>query len=252
MKRWIASVLTACFLLPGAAMAEGVLADGWQEASLDALLDAKATMNQQITKLITRQEVPSEGVTLSGEGLSVTDGYTLPAGLWRRIIKIPNMKSYEDQVTFTKGGSNDTITISDATTATPLQSSSATEVDYAVVETGGAWSITYEPIGTDGTISVSGNGGMVSDSFTCTKPTVVLIEAKSRHPSSSYFGVRLYTISKSGTLCSKYGSELMASEGLESGDSISVKAIIKPDDSYIAYLWVVETDDGVEWSITAK
>ena len=252
MKRWIASVLTACFLLPGAAMADGVLSDGWQEASLDALLDAKASMNQQITKLITRQAVSSEGFTLSGEGLSVTDGYTLPAGLWRRVIKIPNMESYRDKVTFTKGGSNDTITIKDATTATPLQSSSATEFDYAVIETDRAWSITYEPIGTDGTISVSGNGGMVSDSFACTKPTVVSIEAKSSYPYSSNFFVNLYTISKSGTLCSEYRCELMANELVKSGDSVSVKAIIKPDDSYIAYLWVVETDDGVAWSITAK
>lgn len=252
MKRWIASVLTACFLLSGAAMADGVLSDGWQDASLDALLDAKASMNQQITKLITRQAVPSEGFTLSGEGLSVTDGYTLPAGLWRRVIKIPNMKSYRDKVTFTKGGSNDTITISDETTATPLQSSGATEVDYAVIETDGAWSITYEPIGNDGTISVSGNGGMVSDSFACTKPTVVSIEVKNNRSFSSYLSIRMYTISQSGTLCNEYRSEQMVSQSIDSGSSISVKAIIKPDDSYIAYLWVVEVDDGVEWSITAQ
>lgn len=48
MKRWIASVLTACFLMPGAAMAEGVLSDGWQEASTDALADAKTAISRQM------------------------------------------------------------------------------------------------------------------------------------------------------------------------------------------------------------
>ena len=56
MKRWIASVLTACFLLSGAAMADGVLSDGWQEASTDALLNARTQISNQLRKSTQAQK----------------------------------------------------------------------------------------------------------------------------------------------------------------------------------------------------
>lgn len=103
MKRWIASVLTACFLLPGAAMAEGVLSDGWQEASTDALADAKTAISRQIAANLASAACGEEGMTLSGSGLDITDTYTLPAGLWRRIITAPTA-NYDDIATFTVNG----------------------------------------------------------------------------------------------------------------------------------------------------
>ena len=35
-------------------------------------------------------------------------------------------------------------------------------------------------------------------------------------------------------------------------DPNTYTAIIKPEDKYAAYLWAIECDKGVEWSITAK
>ena len=248
MKRWIASVLTACFLLPGAAMAEGVLSDGWQEASTDALADAKTAISRQIAANLASAACGEEGMTLSGSGLDITDTYTLPAGLWRRVITAPTAK-YDDIVTFTVNGKNEKADIGRKIVAEPVALSASTIVDYACVETDSDWSISYTPITMDGTIECSGNGGYVSDFFVCTKPQKVTLSFQVVDASSSYIGVKLYGISNSG-----YFSriETVVNDVVFNNDPNTYTAIIKPEDKYAAYLWAIECDKGVAWSITAK
>lgn len=252
MRKTLSIIVSLMLLLPTIAFADGVLSDGWEAAPFDSLIEAKNLVSRQITQLLVHQEVPAEGFSLSGEGLSITDGYTLPAGIWRRSIVIPNAKSFEDKVTLTKGGKNDTISITDATMVTPIQVSGGIDVDYAVIETAGSWSITYTPIAAEGTIDAEGDGGFVGDFFVCSKPTIVTISAKSGYSSLTNFQVYLYTLNTSGRLSSEYGAELMVNELMSSGDAETFQAIIKPEDNVAAYLWVVSTDDGVVWSITAK
>lgn len=248
MKKFLSIALMLCLLLPCCASAEGMLADGWEDTSLDALLDVKQAVSTRITQLIVHQDVPAEGITLSGEGMDITDGYTIPAGLWRRTITAKQAK-YEDKVTLSINGKNTTIDIDDGIVSEPISLSAPRSVDYAVVETDSAWSINYTPIMSDGSISVSGDGGFVSDFFTCTKPTMVNIDVKNGSDSLTYLNVCLYTISNSGYFSR---SETIVSELVSSGDSATYKAIVKPEDKIAAYLWVIECDAGVEWSITAK
>ncbi len=247
MKKLLSLALALCLLLPCVASAE----DALENASLDELLAAKQLISNRITQLIVRQEGTAEGFTLSGEGMDITDGYTIPAGLWRRTITA-RQAEFEDKVTLSIGGKNTTIKIDDGIVSLPITLSSPRSVDYAVVETDSAWSISYTPISGDGSIDVSGDGGFVSDCFPCTKPTMVNIGIKNDTDTSTYLSVRLYTISASGYLSSEYDSELMVSDVVDSGASTTYKAIIKPEDRIAAYLWVIVCDAGVEWSIKAK
>jgi hypothetical protein len=251
MKRWIASVLTACFLLPGAAMAEGVLADGWQEASTDALVDAKTAISRQIATNLANAACDAEGMTISGSGLDITDTYTLPQGIWRRVITAPTA-DYDDIVTFTVNSENEKVKIDDRIVAMPVRADSPDGliVDYACIETDSDWTISYTPITMDGTIEASGNGGYVSNFFTCTKPTKVTFNCKLREGYSTLFDVKLYPITNSGFF-SIYSSEKLVHEWVESTGS-EFTGIIKPEDKYAAYLLVISCDQNVEWSITAK
>lgn len=253
MKRLLALFVALAVALPFCACAESVLSDGWHDASLNELFEAKEAINQQIAKMMVHQGVPADGFFIDGEGTDIIDGFTLPAGLWRRVFFVPDAASYGDKITLSKDGTNSTVTLSSAVTATPIQCKAPTDVDYMMIETNSKWAISYEPIGMDGTMDASGEGGYVGDCFVCAKPTIVSIEVKNSSNILSNFTVRLYTISDKGVLSSEwFGSEIMANELLSKGDSMSVKAIIKPEDDITAYLWCVSTDQGVTWSITAE
>lgn len=67
--------------------------------------------------------------------------------------------------------------------------------------------------------------------------------------SSSYIGVKLYGISNSGYFSQV---ETVVNDVVFNNDPNTYTAIIKPEDKYAAYLWAIECDKGVEWSITAK
>lgn len=252
MKKLFVLLVAVVIVLPAIALSEGVFTDGWLDASLDDLLKAKNALNQQIAKAMFHQEAPAAGFTIEGEGTDIADGFTLSEGLWRRTFSVPNAVMYEDKITLSKGGKNETVDISDAVIVVPVQSKGQTDVDYVMVETDSSWCISYEPIGMDGTLEASGDGGFVGNCFACTVPTIVEIEAKNGHGNLTNFQVRLYSVSSRGTLSSEYGSELMLNELIGTGESASYRAIIKPEDDIVAYLWSVETDQGVTWSISAK
>lgn len=252
MKKLISLAAAALLAFPCAAFADGVLVDDWSSASVDELVKAKSKISAQVAQLLVHQEVPAEGFTLSGEGMDITDAYTLPNGYWRRLIKIPNAKVYGDQVTISIAGKNNVIKISDAVTAEPLRANGALNIDYAVVETDGSWEIEYTPITADGTLEASGDGGFVSNFFTCTKPTKVTFSVNNGYSYLTSFKVNLYYMSNSGYLCSEFESEKVLNELVDSGAQKTFTAIIKPEDKKAAYLWVIACDTGVEWSITAK
>lgn len=250
MKKLTAVI--AAILLPVVALADGILVDGWTSAPIDNLVDAKARISAQVSQLLVRQEEPAEGFTLSGEGMDITDAYAVPDGYWRRLINIPKAKAYGDQVTFSIAGRNNVIKISDAVTAEPFRANGSINVDYAVIETDGNWEIEYTPITADGTLEVGGEGGHVSNFFTCTNPTKVTFSVKNCYSNLTTFKVNLYYLSNSGYLCSEFESEKVLSELVDPGTQKTFAAIIKPEDKKAAYLWVIACDAGVEWSITTE
>jgi len=247
MKRWIASVLTACFLMPGAAMADGVLSDGWQEASTDALLNARTQISNQLRKS-TISNPSAEAVSFSGEGMKILDSFTLDAGVWCRWVTLDkNDYFYKTQIIESSNGKTDKVYLYRSEVEL-LQFSEAHTFDYVSVEIEPGWTIEYRPLDYNGTLELSGDSCAVS-CFTCDKPTVVTVTAARHNMETGYYGINLYSINSRGKLSHV---DYTASDNLEEGEEITKQAIISPSDDVVCYIWEVVCDKGVAWSITAK
>ncbi len=247
MKKLLAIALMLCLFLPCCASAEGVLVDGWENASLDELMDARDALAKAIAqkRVQPAQETP---VTFSGSGVTITDGFTLAAGVWCRWINYSDLSySLSPKVTESVNGKNDLIYLPRPEVEV-FQLSSNTTYDYLAVEIDCDWSIEYIPLDYHGTLDLSGSTSAVS-CFTCTRPTLVTVTASRHGMDRGYYGLHLLAISKDGRLREV---DSTAFGNLEEGESVSVDAIINPSTDIEFFLWQMVCDAGVEWSITAK
>ncbi len=88
MRKILALLVALVLVMPGMAMADGVLADGWQDADLSALLDARAALDHQIMQLQT-QTATADAMIFTGNGKAVVEGFTLPVGAWAFLVQLP-------------------------------------------------------------------------------------------------------------------------------------------------------------------
>lgn len=246
MKKLIALAAAAMLAMPGAAFAD-VLADGWQNATLDELKAARAALDQQIQDMAL-QEAAQGTVTFEGEGVTILDGFTLPAGVWYRKVNYSD-RDYmtSEKMTESINGTAKTIYFNRPEVAVFLLTGETT-FDYLSVEIGCDWTIEYIPIADLGGMAADGSSCLVS-SFTCTKPTKVTATASRSGMDRGYYGISLYALTNRNKL---EHVAYIASGNLEEGQTAVTDAIVSPSNDYQFFIWQVVCDEGVQWSITMQ
>ena len=78
MKKLLALILVLVLCLPAMALAD-VLADDWQDASMEELLDAQQNISNRISELRAAAAADMERVELSGTGTAILSDNSLCA-----------------------------------------------------------------------------------------------------------------------------------------------------------------------------
>ncbi len=247
MKKLFALLLAVFIALPSFALADDVLVNGWQNASLDELEDAEALLKEKIIQLRTNA-VTEKPATFSGSGVTITDGFTLASGIWCRKVTYSDLSySLSPKLMESINGEENKIYLVRPEIEV-FQCAGDTIFDYLAVDIDCDWTIEYIPLDYQGDMELSGNTSIVS-CFTCTRPTIVSFTASRHGMDRGYYGLDLYSIDKNGKLKSV---DCAASGNLEEGESITTNAIVNPSEDTCYFVWQLVCDAGVEWSITEK
>jgi hypothetical protein len=186
----------------------------------------------------------SAPISLSGTGVTIQNNVAIPFVPAR--IRLDS--SEKAKLTLTNNGKNQTY--SENSHAVKLLDEPGTF--DVLLETPGNWSLAVEPITAGGTLEISGTGPYIGNFFTLAAPTIVTITANPSGARSSYssFSVKLQYPYRH---ISGWASDLHASESLsKKTGTFSKDVIVKPQEGRSDYLWNIQCDPGVEWSIRLK
>lgn len=239
--------LLCCFLLllilPAVACAD-VLAPDWQAAALDDLLAAQTLLANEISARRAADQPAAEKIELSGTGTDILTGVSVAA----MPVRVSFVSDAEAKATLTGGRYSHTFHNYASGSLVEFLDDAA---DYSVlVETTGAWSLTFEPLAAGQALPFSGTGDAVSDIFDITAPMIVTfswdlskydkilptfrVELKHQNARANVWGY--------DPLVSELSPELVGSRDV----------ILKPVDGCAAYCFAVEAPEGVSWSIAPK
>lgn len=242
MKKLLALCLALLSLVSAAASAE-VLADGWQDAGLEALQQAQQDIANRISELRAASAPAADRVELSGSGTSILTDVAIDFSPARVIIECEG----ETSVAFTGGDYDYTFSASSYEQAFFDQ----TGAFDLLIESTGPWAVTVEPIADGGALPMEGAGPFVSDFFELPAPMIVTI-------SSDVEGMDALLTNLIVALCHQYENieswqqESLTNELLSGGDTFSADVILQPVDGRTQYCLSVKCEPGVAWSITPK
>lgn len=244
MKKML-SILVALVMMPCAALSDGVLMDGWQQADMDELIAARAELDRQIAQMSV-VDTADGMLSFSGTGVTILDGFTLPAGIWYRKVTYSD-RSYWHSPKLTESVNNKTDLIYfHRPEVKVFQCTEETAFDYLSVEIDCDWTIDYIPLDAPSSIECSGEACMVR-SFVCNRPTKITLTASRHNMDHGYYGLNLLAVDKWGRL--KHIA-YTGSGNLEEGETAVVDAIVSPSDDIDFFIWQMVCDEGVSWSIT--
>lgn len=233
---------TLLVLVPVVVFAQ-VLADGWQDASLEALQQAQQEISNRISQLRAVSAPSDARVELSGEGTSILSGVSVDFSPSRVVIECDGKTS----VTFTGGKYDYTFDASSYS----VDFFDETGTFDLLIESVGSWSVTVEPIVDGGILPMEGKGSFVSDFFELSAPMIVTV-------SSDATGMDALLSNLIVKLCHQYENieswqrESLTNELLSDGDTFSADVILKPVDGRTQYCLSVTCEPDVAWSITPK
>lgn len=246
MKK-ILSTIAALAMMPCVALSDGILAEGWQQASMDDLIAARAELDRQIAQL--SEVATADGMlSFSGTGVTILDGFALPAGIWYRKVTYSD-RSYRLSPKLTESVNNKTNPIYfQRPEVKVFQCTEETAFDYLSVEIDCDWTIDYIPLDAPSSIECSGESCMVR-SFVCNRPTKITLTASRHNMDRGFYGLDLFSVDKRGRL--KHIA-YTGSGNLEEGETAVVEAIVNPSDDIDLFIWQMVCDAGVSWSISCK
>jgi len=251
MKRAIAFALLLGLMFPIASNAV-VLADGWDQVSLDELLPAHQKLTAQIEKLLIDHNRQFETITLQGDDKETFKNVVIPQAPARVTFVVHRGSA---KATFT--GLNYTKTIeagSDAPSVHVLVQSGTFDVEIAhgfghKVE----WEFTIEPLKNVGFVKHQRSGPYVTDIFTLPK------DASARYIATAYVieghrkGTSLYLYYWDEAIDN--WNHILVSDGLLYGSSASSSSryedTVKMDElsEGTKCFWLIQTSDEVDWGV---
>lgn len=242
MKKILALIL-ALLCLPAAAFAD-VLADGWQDATLEELLAAQEAIADQVSALRAASYEQAEALTYSGTGTKIISGVD--------VVQIPARVTVEGAVTMTlTGGSYDhKFNPWEREMACDVLTEAATY--DMMVEGSGDWTITIEPLKAGGTMSLSGVGPYVSDFFELPGATIVNCSMDASMTDAWTASLYIY-MGEQYEHFDSWRQESVIGDALFSKPlTLTGEAIIKPVKGRDLYFWIISVPVGAEWSIEAQ
>ena len=239
MKKLVSIMLMIALVVPCAASAE-VLADGWQNAGLDALIDAQEQIAKHIEDIRAENAVSADPLVLTGSGTTIVQEPLLIFDIPARIVVSGNVELTLFGEQFDHEFNSDKRNYSCERFTYPGEYT-------ALVEGEGEWEITIEPIKEGGTLEISGTGPYVSDFFDFDAPTIMHVVID--NASYSRMGIRMGHYLEN---IKDWGSDAVIKYDLYGNDGVDEDVIIKPTKGESMYYWIVDVPEGVEWSITAK
>lgn len=243
MKKLLALILVLVLCLPAMALAD-VLADDWQDASMEELLDAQQNISNRISELRAAAAADVERVELSGTGTAILSDVVIPFAPSR--VKLTSEGSCTAKLT---GGAYDYVFDGDSYEEKFFDQSGTFNL---LVETTGAWSFVVEPVMDGGTLPLSGTGPFVSDFVELPAPMIVTVEGNkgSMNALLTNFIVKLNHQYKN--LDAWQGDSLTNEMFTGTTAPFSADVILQPVDGRTQYCISVVCEPGVEWSITPK
>ena len=240
MNKILAILVALLVCLPSAALAD-VLADGWQDASLDELLSAQQDIGNRISELRAAEAANVDIVELAGSGTSIISEVVIPFA--------PARITINGSGTFKLSGDTDTTF-----TAKGYQQDSLTNTGtyQLLVEAEGDWTFMAEPITAGGTLPLSGTGPFVSNYIELPQAMIVTISGDpgTMESSLSNFIVHLNHEYENLDL---WGYDALCNElFVPSTETFAADIILQPVDGRTEYFLSVACDPGVEWSIVPK
>ena len=242
MKKLLALCLALLCLVSAAASAE-VLADGWQDAGLEALQQAQQDIANRISELRAASAPAADRVELSGSGTSILTDVAIDFSPARVIIECEG----ETSVAFTGGDYDYTFSAS----SYEQEFFDQTGAFDLLIESTGPWAVTVEPIADGGALPMEGSGPFVSNFFELPAPMIVTVASDAGEMDALLSNLIV-------SLCHQYENieswrqESLTNELLSGGDTFSADVILQPVDGRTQYCLSVECEPGVSWSITPK
>ena len=242
MKKLLALCLALLSLVSAAASAE-VLADGWQDAGLEALQQAQQDIANRISELRAASAPAADRVELSGSGTSILTDVAIDFSPARVIIECEG----ETSVAFTGGDYDYTFSASSYEQAFFDQ----TGAFDLLIESTGPWAVTVE---TDCRRRRATHGRRRPLCFRLLRASAPMIVTIS----SDVEGMDALLTNLIVALCHQYENieswqqESLTNELLSGGDTFSADVILQPVDGRTQYCLSVKCEPGVAWSITPK
>lgn len=243
MKKLLALCLCLTLCLPAAALAD-VLADGWQEATLEELQAAQQSVADRISELRAAETPAGDAVELSGNGVAILSDVAVeqaPA----RVTVTGTVKA-----TFTGGSYDHSFNVwKNESTCEVLTEPATYEV---LVEGEGDWSIRVEPLKDGGTLELEGTGPYVSDFFELPGSTIVhcVMDASNSDEWSASLYIKLGH--QFGNI-SAWDTDSVVGDSLFSAPlKLEGDGIIKPVKGRTQYYWLIDVPVGAQWAISLK
>lgn len=243
MKKLLALILALTLCLPASVLAD-VLADGWQDASMEELLDAQQNISNRISELRAVAAADADRVELSGTGTAILSNVVISFAPSR--VKLTSDGDCTAKLT---GGTHDYSFSGESYEEKFFDQSGTFNL---LVETAGAWSFVVEPIMDGGTLPLSGSGPFVSDFVELSEPMIVTVagDKGSMDAWLSNFIVKLHHQYKN--IDAWQGDSLTNEMFTSSSEPSSADVILQPVAGRTQYCFSILCEPGVEWSITPK
>lgn len=234
------SLLLALLLLPAAASAD-VLADGWQDATLEELLAAQAVIADQVSQLRAASSDASDALVYSGEGTSILTGVS--------VDQIPARLTIDGAAKVTLTGASKSLKYNAAKAPRGCELLTDAGTYDLLVECDGAWTVTIEPLKAGGSIVLSGTGPYVSDYFEL--PGAAIISYDVTQGSSGWLTAQILLghqyVSINGWTYDTVLNRHELNPGQYAGDAIAA-----PTPGRDLYYWIISVPADATWSIVLK
>lgn len=246
MTKILALIAAFIVIMPGMALADGVLADGWKDADLGALLDARAELDCRIVQLQS-QTTAAGAMTFTGNGKAVIKGFSLPAGAWAFLVQLPEAAT--GTTTISEGGKifTDRHFTSYASYAHAAHYPKGMAIDYITMDYPDAWQLTVVQIMEVSSADFSAVGSGVSGFFL--PASAQLVTATTTAGCDGYFSLHVLEANKYRT---SPGGHLVSHSTMTAGAVQSDSYLLTPNKDVHGYVWVMNSPDSFIWSIKVE
>lgn len=248
MKKLLLLMLALMLALPSAALADGVLADGWQDATLEELEEARAALDQQIAHLQAHEAAePETTMTFTGRGLDVIYNITLPAGAWAYLVTLPEAAT--GNTTICEDGENfyDRHFTAYTHYVHAAYYRKETNIKFITMDYPAEWKLTIIKLPEVSSAAHTATGSGVSGFFLPASAQIINISTTAS--CDGYFSLEVLEANVWGT---NPDGHVAAHGTLKKGATQEDTYMLTPDEEVYGYVWMMNCPDDYQWSITVK